>query len=137
MQVFISHAETDGSLAGKLAAGLEEAGLKVWYDRREILPGANWAEETAQALKESEAMVVLLTPAALRSTQVRREIQYALGGENYSHRLIPVFVGSADKTSHENFPWIFASLPFVRLPTRGRLDKVVKHIAQVLLERAA
>ena len=45
-----------------------------------MLPGHNWAAKVAQALDESQAMVVLLTLAAVNSPNVRREMEYALGG---------------------------------------------------------
>src|SRR5947209_19719904 len=111
MPVFISYAETDEPVAKKVAAGLEKEGLKVWYDRREILPGQNWAESVSKALKESRAMVVLLTPASLRSTFVRREIDYALGDQTFSHRLIPVIV--SEELPEREIPWILQSLKTV------------------------
>ena len=67
MKVFISHAYTDEPFVRKVAAGLEKVGLEVWDATREILPGDNWAAKVARALEESEAMVVLFTPDALRS----------------------------------------------------------------------
>ena len=132
MQVFISYAETDEPVAKKVAAGLEKEGLKVWYDRREILPGQNWAESVAKALKESRAMVVLLTPASLRSSFVRREIDYALGDQTFSHRLIPVIVGSPEDLPKRDIPWILQSLKMINLPDRGNPDKKIKEIADAL-----
>ncbi len=136
MQVFISYAESDEPIARRVARGLERAGLKVWYDRREILAGHNWAEEAAKALRESKAMVVLLTPAALRSFSVRREIEYALGDETYSHRLIPVIVGDPKKLPKKEIPWILESLGMKNLPESGNADKEIEEIAQSLLTAA-
>ena len=93
MKVFISHAYTDTPLVKKVVAGLERVGLEVWDATREILPGDNWADKVARALKESEAMVVLFTPDALRSNWVRWKVEYALGEQSYRNRLIPVIVG--------------------------------------------
>ena len=112
MQVFISYAEPDESIAKRVARGLEKENLKVWYDA-ELLPGQDWAGEVSKALRESRAMVVLLTAAALRSTRVQREIQYALGDESYSHRLIPVIVGPPEKLPEKDIPWILQSLQVV------------------------
>jgi hypothetical protein len=131
MQVFISHAATDESVAKKIATVLERENFKVWYDQR-ILPGQNWADEIGKALRTSRAMVVLLTPAALNSERVIREIQYALGDETYSHRLIPVIVGSPEKLPKKDIPWILQSLQMVTLPERGGSDEEIKRIAEVL-----
>jgi hypothetical protein len=131
MQVFISHAAADDFIARKVAAVLERENFKVWHDRR-ILPGQNWAGEIAKALRESRAMVVLLTPAALSSERVLHEIQYALGNETYSHRLIPVIVGPPEKLPKKDIPWILQSLQMITLPERGGSDKEIKRIAEVL-----
>ena len=39
MEAFIGHAETDGTLARRVADTLSKAGLEVWDDAREIMPG--------------------------------------------------------------------------------------------------
>jgi predicted nucleotide-binding protein len=72
MKVFISHSHETKSLAKKLGEALKRAGLESWNHEQEILPGDNWAQKIAQALEESEAMVVLLSPDSLDSTLVRR-----------------------------------------------------------------
>jgi hypothetical protein len=132
MQVFLSYAEPDESFARKVAAGLEKEGLKVWYDRREILPGQNWAESVAKALRESRAMVVLLTRAALRSSSVQRDIDYALGDQTFSHRLIPVIVGSPKDLPSEDIPWILKKLKPITLSEPGNPDKGIREIADAL-----
>lgn len=129
MQVFISYAECDESVAKKIAAGLEKEGLKVWLDSR-ILPGQNWAELVSKALKESSAMVVLLTPASIRSSFVQREIDYALGDQTFRHRLIPVIV--SEELPEKDIPWILQSLKTINLPKRGNFDKEIKKIADAL-----
>jgi len=77
MKVFISHSSKDDSLAGEIASYLEQAGLDVWYDNREIMPGDNWADKIAQGLRESDAMVVLVSEGALGSEFMRRNIDFA------------------------------------------------------------
>ena len=71
MKVFISHSDHDEALASKIVSSLEDAGLEVWYDRREVLPGDNWAERIVRALREANAMVVLVTPSAFESIQMQ------------------------------------------------------------------
>ena len=117
----------------RVADGLVKENFKVWYDA-ELLPGQEWAAAVSKALRESKAMVVLLTPAALRSTRVQREIQYALGDETYSHRLIPVIVGSPEKLPKKDIPWILQSMQILHLSERGNLDKEIRKIAEMLLK---
>ena len=87
----------------------------------------------ARALRESEAMVVLLTPDALRSSWVRWEIEYALGEQGYRKRLIPVLVG--DPKILEDVPWILRHLQMINLGEYPE-EEGVNQIAQALLEAA-
>ena len=136
MKVFISYAHSDEALVRKIVKILERAGLEVWDDTREILPGDNWAEQVAKALKESEAMVVLLTPEATRSRWVRREIEYALGEERYSKRLIPVLVGDPADFPQEAIPWILWRLQMIKLSEHDKEEEGIRQIVQTLLEAA-
>jgi hypothetical protein len=136
MKVFISHAHTDKPLVKKVAAVLKDAGLEVWDDTREIRPGDNWADKVAQVLQESEAMVVLLTPDALRSSWVRRDIEYALGEPSYRKRVIPVLVGDPKELSKEDVPWILRHLRMIKLTEHVKEEEGIKQIAQALLEVA-
>jgi len=135
MKVFLSYAHTDKTLARKVAEGLKRAGLDVW-SLDELLPGEPWANEVAQALREAEAMVVLLTADALSSPYVMSEISYALGNKTYKGRLVPVVVGSPDSLPDEQLPWILKRLQMITLPKRGRQDAGIKRIAETLLNAA-
>ena len=134
MKVFISHAYTDEPFVKKVVAGLEKVGLEVWDATREILPGDNWADKVARALKESEAMVVLLTPDALRSNWVRWGVEYALGEQSYRNRLIPVIVGDPQEISKEDVPWILRRLHMIDMGEYAEEEEGINQIAQVLLE---
>ncbi|MBL7094195.1 toll/interleukin-1 receptor domain-containing protein [candidate division KSB1 bacterium] len=133
MKVFISHSYKNESLAQKIAEILKKAGLDVW-DGREILPGDNWADKVSHALNESDAMVVLLTSDSLKSRSVRHEIEFALGEKRFRRRLIPVLVGSPDKFSGEDFPWILNHLKTVKLTESENNEEDLKQITQALFE---
>lgn len=134
MKVFISHAYTDEPFVRKITAGLEKAGLDVWDATPEILSEDTLTKSIAQALKESEAMVVLLTADALRSSWVRREIEYALGEQNYRKRLVPVLVGNPEELPKENIPWILRHLPMIDMSEYDEEEKGIKQIVQAILE---
>lgn len=136
MKVFISYAQQDEKLARKIGDGLKQAGLKVSDYRREMLPGELWADKASQALRGSDAMVVLLTPDSTRSELVRSEIEYALKGNIFKNRLIPVIVGPPEKISRRDVPWILWELRPVSLPESGSQQEGIKQIARTLLEAA-
>ena len=135
MKVFISHSQQDKELAKKVAASLESAGLEVWDAENEILPGDNWAEKVARALRESEAMVVLLSKNALKSDWVRREIEYALGEKRYNKRLISVLVGPTEKKLRKDIPWILKRLKMIELQDANK-EEDIKQIAKAIIDTA-
>lgn len=136
MKVFISHAHQDAALAARVAQGLQSDGLEAWDAESNLLPGDNWAAEVARALEESQAMVVLLTPDAVHSGWVLREIEYALGAKSYSNRLIPVVVGDRDRLPNGGIPWIVRRMPWIELREgQGGLPEV-KPIADAIRSAA-
>jgi TIR domain len=136
MKVFISYSSKDEALATRLVASLEDAGLDAWYQKREIMPGDNWAEKIAQGLKESNAMVVLLTADALESDAVQSSISYALGEKAFNKRLIPVLVGDSKDFPSDRIPWIFKRLKTITLPRDDTNKDQFKQIVQVLKDAA-
>ncbi len=116
MQIFLSYAQADEAFAKALSSQLEKRGLSVWSPAEEMLPGDNVSLRTGEALKRSKAMVVLVSPDSMRSEQVRREIEYALGDPNYEGRLFPVRVRVTP-----DVPWIlrrFKTFDFGRSAAR-------------------
>ena len=135
MKVFINYSSKDEALATKIVETLEEAGLDAWYKRREVFPGDNWAEKIAEGLRESNAMVVLVTPDALESDAVRDSISYALAEPAFSKRLIPVIVDDSDLLIGK-MPWILKRLHIVKLSKDGKNEEQFKEIAQALKDAA-
>jgi hypothetical protein len=135
MQVFISHAYSDAKLASRLAKTLRESGLKVWDDTQ-ILPGDNWGKKLGEALQESDAMVVLLTPNSLNSPSLSFETGYALGDQNYKGRLIPVIAAPRGELPYEAIPWIFQKFNMVYLSDPEKYEEGFKKITQMLKEAA-
>lgn len=123
MKVFLSYAESEREIARELASYLEGQGHRVWYRDGALFPGDNWALEIGKALEESDAMVALLSPQAMKSDWVRKEIEFALGAYQYRGRLIPVMVKPAS-----DIPWILKRFPIVRL-TKG-MTEAAREIAE-------
>ncbi|MGD9850960.1 MAG: toll/interleukin-1 receptor domain-containing protein [Nitrospirales bacterium] len=85
--VFISYANEDRSLAQRLAAGLEQSGMSVWWDRQ-IQVGSEWDKSIEDALAVAKCVVVLWTGHAKASRWVRAEAREALKQE----KVIPVLL---------------------------------------------
>ena len=136
MKVFLSYAHADAALAARVCKALAASGLEVSDPGRDHLPGENWAGEVARALDESEAMVVLLTPAATSSPDVKRNIEYALGAKHYSNRLIPVVVGDRERFPAKGVPWILQSMRWFELEDTETEPPKVEPIAKAILSQA-
>ena len=140
MKVFLSHSSTyyrdDRDLIRKITDELKRAGMDVWDDSVEVLPGDNWAQVTSQALEESQAMVVLLTPESADSKWLHWDIEFALGNVAYKNRLIPVLIGDPNKFSPESIPWIFKHLKVINLPDPVKNDENIKLIAEAIKQTA-
>jgi hypothetical protein len=110
MKVYISHSTKDDDVALAVRQQLSADGHDVFMANADVLPGENWADAISDALAESDAMVVLLSPDAVKSRYVRNEISYALGSPRYEGRVLPVVVRpSADA------PWALRTLKDVNV----------------------
>jgi hypothetical protein len=101
MQVFISYAPKDWEFARSLSSQLAKRGLQPWLADDQVFPGDNVWSRIGEALETSTAMVVLLSPDSVRSENLRREIEFALGNPNYEGRVFPVVVRPT-----KGIPWI-------------------------------
>ena len=129
MKIFLSYAVTDREFARELASHLARRGYDVWDPETELLPGENYGLKLGKALKDSQAMVVLLSPDSVKSSSVTRDIEYAIANRSYEGRVFPVLVRPTD-----GIPWILRELGI--LHTDGRAAAVSKRIANAL-KRAA
>ena len=75
---FISYARSDGeALAGDLYSRLEAEGISLWRDLDRLEGGRDWWLQITAALDQVEFLVLIMTPAAMRSELVRKEWRYA------------------------------------------------------------
>ncbi len=62
----------------RLAADLKARGAHVWLDQLDLRHGQHWDEQVEQALTACTEMLVILSPAAILSKNVKDEIAFAL-----------------------------------------------------------
>lgn len=85
--LFISYASEDRPWVSQLSADLERDGHETWLDRDDLLGGDNWRDEIVRAIRECDAMVVVLSQSSAASREVAREAEVA---DNIGKRIIPV-----------------------------------------------
>lgn len=87
LRVFLSYARPNKPRVAKIAAGLEAAGLDVWWDPA-IEAGSTFSDEIAHELEIADAIVVVWSKAAIASAWVRDEADVG----RQRGRLVPVLI---------------------------------------------
>src|SRR5262245_61880209 len=76
--VFLSHAHKDAALVGQLDRWLTDAGLRVWYDQRELAGGALLATDLQTAIERCRAIVLVASEESLGRGWVKAEYNSAM-----------------------------------------------------------
>jgi hypothetical protein len=89
-EIFLSHASRDRRFATRLASVLRRARLTTWYSKTSIVGAQQWHDEIGEALERCDWFIVVLSPAAVRSPWVKRELLRALNLPRYADRIVPL-----------------------------------------------
>jgi TIR domain len=89
--IFISYSKVDRAEAVKLSAYLETLGYSVWWDHS-LTSGEEYRDAIVVELAKARAVIVIWSPASVRSDWVRSEA----GRANADRKLIPVRTGGVD-----------------------------------------
>src|SRR5437867_5069624 len=95
-EVFLSHASQDHEAAHRLRELLVAHGVPVWFSPHHIRGAQQWQDEIGAALARCGWLMVLLTPHAVKSMWVKRELGYALSEKRYQDRIIPLLFQKCD-----------------------------------------
>ncbi len=118
IDAFLSHNSVDKPLVKEIGRRLEnKAGLRVWLDEWDLVPGEPWQEGLEKALNDSKCCVVFLGARGLGAWQ-NEEMRVALA-ERVAHgglRVVPVLLPGAIRPQQESeLPAFLRRLTWVRL----------------------
>jgi hypothetical protein len=112
--VFISYARKDAAFVSRLTKRLKSLQLAAWRDIDALRAGEYWQEAIDKALSSAAALVVVLSPRAVKSAYVAYEWAFALGA---GIKVIPIITGKIAKASiHPRL----SGLQFVDFTKRGK-----------------
>lgn len=125
---FISHAKEDGDFAENLKGRMKEIGLIGWIDTDVLEAGVDWRTEIDEAILDSHALILILSPDSKSSEYVTYEWAFALGS---GLRIVPLMLRDTsihprlevfqylDFTNRRARPWdrLFGLLRDVSPPT--------------------
>lgn len=86
-RVFISYTKADKRFAHRLAKNLRELGFPVWLDAWEMRIGGSIVEGIEEGIDQSAWMVTVLSPSALQSEWVLKELRTGLVREAREHKV--------------------------------------------------
>src|SRR5712692_3536568 len=125
-KVFISYARRDSAKVGLLVNALRNVDITGWLDAADIASGESVASVVRAALKDSGAVVVLVSPDALESQWVQFELGAA---EALRKPIIPVLISGGDV--EKNLPDILRTRQWI--DARNKPERqVVEEIEQAL-----
>lgn len=113
--VFISHSTKDDDVVERLRQALDDQGVQVWTDARELTAGDALEDEIRRAIAEARSVVVVVSLPAFQSGWVKKEIAHALAvseTRDASYKVIPLLI---DPVIPEMLPALFPKEP-VALP---------------------
>jgi hypothetical protein len=123
-QVSLCYSPSNENEASEIREELRDHGVNIWWDG-DLPVGSNWAEEVGRALAESDSMIVLVSPDAMASDLVKRELDHAVASDRYRRRVFPVFIQPTYAV-----PWYFRRLKFFDL-TKDRSRRLSEVAAAV------
>ena len=91
---FISYAHADKSIVESIASGLQDRGIKVWYDDWVIDLGGDTIHEVEIGLEKSKTLLLFLSNNSLTSDWVKLERNTAIFRDpvNKERRFVPVLI---------------------------------------------
>jgi hypothetical protein len=92
--VFVSYKHEEQAFVEMLIRQLQAAGFPVWIDTEQLQAGENWRESINAAIKDSFALILVISPASKASQYVTYEWAYALG---VGVKVIPVLLKPTEK----------------------------------------
>ena len=94
--LFLSHGTPDKPWVRSLADELEQLGLRVFLDERELKAGQNWVVELSEALAGSRYLVLVLSATSVDRGWVIAEWTGYMAEHGPLGRLLPVTIDSVE-----------------------------------------
>jgi TIR domain-containing protein/WD40 domain-containing protein len=127
LKVFISYSRRDSAaFADELLAGLEVAGFAPFLDRHDIAPGEPWEARLGGLIEQSDTVVFVVSPEAIKSDRCVWEVDKTLA---LSKRLLPVIFKPVPE---HDIPEKLRRLQFVRFDSGPGFARPLSQLAEAL-----
>lgn len=127
MRLFISYAHTDKWQVKQLVDILSQAGHQPWFDNQ-LMPGQDWKQALADAIKNCEALVYAMTPESVTSEWCTWEVKQAV---EQNKPIIPILV--QPKTQVPDYLQRYQYADFSEGPTVGNVAKLMGGLSAIAI----
>ena len=109
-EIFLSHSDRDRQFVQDLVAVLRRHGLPVWYSRTSIRGAQQWHDEIGAALHRCDWFVLVLSPSAVESIWVKRELLFSLQENRFDNKIVPLLYQDCD---YRRLSWTLPSFQMI------------------------
>jgi hypothetical protein len=124
-EAFLSHSSHDHVMAEQIARVLRAHGVPTYFAPSNLLGAQQWQDEILRALERCDWFIVLLSPAAVTSMWVRREVAQALSDPRYEGKIVPLRWQDCELAT---LKWL---RPFQMIDFRGSMDDGCRDLLRV------
>jgi len=125
-KIFLSYAHVDQPFASKIKESLREVGFSVWQDVDDLRSGEDWQYQIEKYIKESPAIILLLSSASVISKNVQFELEAAI---RYKKAVLPILYEKC------NIPKELEKIHYIDFIDQAKypisLSKLVRDLSQV------
>lgn len=89
-EVFVSHSSKNIAFVNRIVRLLAEHEMRPFFSKANIRGAQEWHDEIGAALERCIWFVLVLSPQAVESEWVKRELMFALEEKRYKGRILPV-----------------------------------------------
>ena len=125
-EIFLSHSDRDRDFVMRLANTIRRHELPVWYSRTEIVGAQQWHDEIGRALQRCDWFLLVLSPSAVESVWVKRELLYCLDQNRLADRIVPIEYQACD---YERLSWTLPSLQIINF--KGTFEQGCRDLLRV------
>lgn len=90
-EAFLSHSHHDRPFVIQLTDVLRHHGVPFWYSEVNILGAQMWHDQIGATLARCDWFVLVLSPHAVASQWVKRELLFSLMQQRFEGHIVPLF----------------------------------------------
>ena len=109
-EVFVSHSSMDRPFVNRLVDVLRRHAVPVWYSETNIQGAQQWHDEIGAALRRCDWFVLVLSPDAVASKWVKRELLYSLLQDRFEGRIAPLLHRPC---AHDELSWTLSQMQMI------------------------